>query len=96
MANIKIKGAIYRRELRYSESYYMFFVFDACDAETVKVMDYTLEVEIPDDFDPRPGMLANLREQKRAVEAEYAAKVNVIENKIRNLLALDAPVSEVV
>jgi hypothetical protein len=96
MANIKIAGAIYRRELRYAEPYYMFFTFDACDAETVKVMGYTLEVEIPDDFDPRPGMLANLREQKRAVEAEYAVKVNVIENKIRNLLAIEHQPSEVV
>jgi hypothetical protein len=90
MATVKIEGAIYRRDASYMpEPYYMFFTFEASDADTVKVMDYTLEVEVPDDFDPRPGLLANLREQKRAVEAEASAKITVIENKIRNLLAIE-------
>lgn len=93
---VEIQGAIYRRESRYSGPCFMFFAFEATDPETVKVMDYTLEVEIPDDFDPRPGMLANLREQKRAVEAECQAKVTVIENKIQNLLAIEHKPSEVV
>lgn len=96
MAMIKIEGAIYRRESRYTGPCYMFFAFEASDPETVKVMDHALEVEVPDDFDPRPGMLANLRDQKRAVEAECAAKVMVIENKIQNLLAIEHAASEVV
>jgi hypothetical protein len=87
---VEIQGGIYRRQPMYFDKpFYCFFAFEASDAETVKVMDYTLEVEIPDNFDPRPGMLANLREQKRAVEAKCHAEVMVIENKIQNLLAIE-------
>lgn len=91
-----INGGIYRCQHTYSDDhYYAFFGFDASDESRVKVMDHTIEVEIPDDFDPRPAMVEALEARKKVITAEFYARVNEINGKIQSLLALEGPVSEV-
>ena len=88
---VEIKGGIYRCQLPYNiEPYYSFFGFDASDEDRVKVIDHTIELDIPDDFDPRPGMVAALEKQKKAAMAEFQARITEIDGRIQSLLAIEA------
>lgn len=71
----------------------------ACDMSTcgpsyVTIRKQAFEVEIPDDFDPRPFQLQALREQQKSILAEAQAKVTNIDEQIQQLLCLDAPKAE--
>jgi len=61
--------------------------FDSFNGAVVR--EHAFEVEIADDFDPRPGMVASLEEQKRKARAEFAAKVAEIDAQIQSLLAIE-------
>jgi hypothetical protein len=71
---------------------FSFYGFDPTtyDKSTVKVMEHEFEVEVPDNFDPRPGQVAALKAQKEEVRAEFAKKVKEIDDKISSLLAITA------
>jgi hypothetical protein len=71
---------------------YSFHAFDPTpyDSNTVIVMKHGFEVEIPDNFDPRPGQVAALKAQRDKLEAEFSKRVMEINNKINSLLALEA------
>ena len=56
---------------------------------TVVVREHSFEIEVPDDFDPRPGMIASLEEQKQIVRAKFAAEVLAIDQRIQSLLAIE-------
>jgi hypothetical protein len=47
------------------------------------------EVEVPDDFDPRPSQISALRAYKQKILAETQAKVDNIEEQIQRLLCLE-------
>jgi hypothetical protein len=53
------------------------------------VCPYEFWVEVPDDFDPRPSKIVALRDQKREVQAKFAAMVNEIDKRIGQLLAIE-------
>ena len=57
----------------------------------VLIRKQTFEVEIPDDFDPRPLQVEALRKEKEKVMAEAQAKATNIEEQIQRLLCLEAP-----
>lgn len=71
---------------------FSFYSFDPTDydSSTVKVMAHEFEVEVPDNFDPRPGQVAALKAKKEKVQAEFAAKVKEIDDRINSLLAIAA------
>ena len=50
---------------------------------------HNFEVNIPSDFDVRSAKVANLRELKQSVQAEFAARVTEIDRKINELLAIE-------
>lgn len=54
------------------------------------VMEHSFEVEVPDDFDPRPGFVDQLQQEKERLRAEFSKKVMEIDEKINSLLALEA------
>lgn len=70
------------------------FHFHPCDMNGysgyVMVMPYSFEVEIPDDFDPRPAQIAKLKEDRRELQAKFALDLMNIEASISKLLALEA------
>lgn len=47
------------------------------------------EFEIPDDFDPRPAIVASLREQKKSILADAHVKAVAIEERIQSILCLE-------
>lgn len=55
----------------------------------VKVMPYDLEVEIPDNFDIRPGLVEGLKQQRTDLAAEFQQKVTQIDRQIAQILALE-------
>jgi hypothetical protein len=60
------------------------------DPNWTLIDSHDIEVEIPDNFDPRPAKLAALRKLKQDVKAEFAAKVVEIDRRINELLAIEA------
>ena len=73
------------------------------DSERVTFQDYepsensgdivvsktSIEVEVPDDFDPRPAQVEILRRQKEEVRAKFAAAVMEFDRRINELLAIE-------
>jgi len=57
--------------------------------EKVVVKQQSIEVEVPDDFDPRPDMIANLRTQEKQAMADFELKVNQIRKQISELEAIE-------
>ncbi|MBS6362126.1 hypothetical protein [Burkholderia sp.] len=63
--------------------------------EYVKVCDHSFEVEVPDGFDPRSGIVANLEREKAEVTAKFQARITEINGRIQSLLAIENKPSEV-
>lgn len=55
----------------------------------VVVATHSFEIEVPDDFDPRPQMIDRLRAAKDQARAEFAAKVMEYDRRINELLAIE-------
>ena len=55
----------------------------------VMVMPHNIEVDIPDDFDPRPAQIAELQAERTKVQAEFSARVTAIERQISELTCLE-------
>jgi len=71
---------------------YSFHGFDPTgfDSNTVIVMKHSFEVEVPDNFDPRPGKVAALKAEKEKVQADFSKRVMELDEKINSLLAIEA------
>lgn len=57
--------------------------------EYVLIRAIDVEIEVPDDFDPRPHQIATLREKQKEIRAESEAKLNNIEEQIQRLQCLE-------
>ena len=55
----------------------------------VFVTEHTTEIEVPDDFDPRPQQVAALIAEKQKARAEFLARVTEIDRQIQSLLAIE-------
>ena len=60
-----------------------------CGPEYVVAAKQEIEVEVPDDFDPRPKQIDSLRKKKDEVLAAAQMQVNNIEEQIQRLLCLE-------
>lgn len=58
------------------------------DKDLVYIGEQTIAFEVPDDFDPRPGQIAALEEEKRAITAAFQKRVTEINGQIANLQAI--------
>ena len=59
-------------------------------ADYVDVCEATVEVEVPDNFDPREAQVDSLKRQKQALMAKFQTRVTEIERQISKLTALEA------
>lgn len=55
----------------------------------ITVREQDVELDIPDDFDARPQMIAALEEKRRKAMADHEAFMNVIEGRIASLRAIE-------
>lgn len=94
---VTIDGHIDHRKNQYGgKDEYAHHRFDMSEFGWVKVMDYPLEIEAPDDFDPRPQQIAALQAEKAKLHADFAARCTQIERQISELTCLEFSPSEAV
>ena len=93
MAKHIVKGYIVRTQGKYQTkpeiSFYPFKPDGDIWSDTVIVAEHSIEVEVPDNFDPRPHQIAALKEKKKLLEAQFAASVKKINDRIQSLLAIE-------
>lgn len=93
MAKITIHGFINYRRPDPCEKDQHGMHFHACDMsefDYTRVQAHSFEVEIPEDFDPRPGMLKALDKKEQVLKAEFARRMMEIGKARSELLALEA------
>lgn len=96
MAKHTIKGHIYWQQNKYMKSPEIHFneydkrewAEDSRDG-CVHVAEHSFEVDVPDDFDPRPQMVSALKAEKEKLRADFAREVTEIDRQINKLLALE-------
>ena len=90
---MKIKTILYIYHIQYSfmdEPEYQVLSFDiGKDEHRILMCTREVELEVPDNFDPRPQQIEVLQEKKQNVMAEYQETVTEIDRAISNLLALE-------
>ena len=97
MAKHTIKGWLYYKAAskfsKTGEPAIVFLPFDpkyaTADMWGVPVREHSIEVEIPDDFDPRPQQVAALDKQIAQVRAEFTARINELQEQKQRLLAIE-------
>ena len=63
--------------------------FSTVNPEYALVRKVELEMDVPDDFDPRPLQVESLRKKKQEVLAEAQMMANNIDEQINRLLAIE-------
>ena len=88
---VKIKAHIHYSKWDFEEKGE--FVIFPCkledDRQRTYVGEQEIEVEIPDNYDPRAQQIAALEKQKQKVMADYQKTVTEINDRISNLQALE-------
>lgn len=62
---------------------------DMSSCNYIMVCPHQLTIEVPDDFNPIPIEIANYRKEQQRIRAEAQSKVNLLEEQIGKLLALE-------
>jgi hypothetical protein len=70
------------------------FPFEMTGADYATVKTVEIEMDIPDDFDPRPQQIAALEGQRKKAMADHEALMNMIEGRIQSLRAIEHIVTE--
>jgi len=88
---VKVTAHIYFSKYSWEEKgEYLLFYAKIDDSETMAhVSSQEIEVEIPDDYDPRAQQIAALEKQKQKVMADYQKTVTEINERISKLQALE-------
>ena len=68
---------------------YNFFDYKPSGATHVPICEHTIEIDVPEDADPREQIATNLQNKKRALEAEFHKRVTEINQQIQSLLAIE-------
>ena len=97
MAKHQITGWLYYKAAskfsKTGEPVISFLPFDpkyaTADMWGVPVREHSIEVEISDDFDPRPQQVAALDEQIAKTRAEFTARINELQEQKSRLLAIE-------
>ena len=88
---VKVTAHIYFSKYSWEEKgEYLLFYAKVDDSETMAhVSSQEIEVEIPDDYDPRAQQIAALEKQKQKAMADYQKTVTDINERISKLQALE-------
>lgn len=54
----------------------------------IVLREHSFEIEVADDFDPRPGMIESLKQTQAELRAEFIKRVTDIERRIGELQAI--------
>jgi hypothetical protein len=90
---MKIKTTVHIHYVKYSfetEGEYQVYSCKLGDAEhRVYVGEQEVELEVPDNFDPRPAQIAALMEEQTKAAAAYQKTVTNIQRRIAELQAIE-------
>lgn len=90
---MKVKTALYVYHNQYpwqDQGTYDAYTWEVDDNEIrTLVCQQEVELEIPDNYDPRAQRIAALKKQKQEVMADYQKSLNDINDKISKLQALE-------
>lgn len=87
---ITITGVInYRPATFEGQPEFHFHMADMNDYGYVVVKEHSIEVEIPDDFDPRAKQIELLRKKEREIRAAFAKNITDIQREIGKLTAIE-------
>jgi hypothetical protein len=69
---------------------YDFATFDSyTSTHRALIGPVSLDIEVPDNFDPRPAIISKLRDEIEEVRADAEKKVRQIDQRIQELLAIE-------
>ena len=90
---MKIKATVHVHFQKYTwedKSEYVIFNHKMDDTDyRVHICEQEIELEVPEDFDPRAQQVAALEEKKQKVMADYQQSVTEINRRISELQALE-------
>ena len=90
---MKIKTTVHIFHSKYSwedkGEYLVFYAKVEDDEYRTYVGAQEIEIEVPDDYDPRAGKIAALERKKKKVMADYQKTVDEINEKISKLQAIE-------
>jgi len=90
---MKIKTTVHIFHSKYSwedkSEYHVFYAKVDDDEHRTYVGAQEIEIEVPDDYDPRAGKIAALERKKKKVMADYQKTVAEINEKISKLQAIE-------
>lgn len=90
---MQVKTTVHIHFQKYSfdeKGEFQVFSFKLDDAEhRTYVGEQEIEIEVPDNYDPRAQQIAALEKQKQKVMADYQKMVTEINERISNLQALE-------
>lgn len=93
MKHVAVPGFLYLRNCRWSgEETYGFHTVEMGECENgeyITIKPFTLEFDIPDDFDPRGKKIEALQAAKQKLMAEFSARCIEIERQIGKLQAIE-------
>ena len=80
---------LYHSSLSYADDCWSMFASDRmADRYYTYVKPVEIEVEVPENFDPRPGKIAALQAEEEELRAAFAARVTEIQREISKLQAI--------
>jgi hypothetical protein len=87
---VKVTAHIYHCKYSWEEKgEFLLFYAKVDDTETmIHVGEQEVEIEVPDNYDPRAQQIAALEKQKQKVMADYQKMVTEINDRISNLQAI--------
>jgi len=90
---MKIKTTVHIHHQKYEwedEGQYLVYSCKLDDTDyRAHVCEQEIEIEVPDDFDPRAQQIAALEDEKKRVMAEYQMSVKRIQDRINKLQAIE-------
>ena len=88
---VKVTAHIYHQQYSWEETceYLVMYVkIDDCEHRTY-VGEQEIEIEVPDNYDPRAQKIAALEKHKQKVMADYQKTVDQINERISKLQAIE-------
>lgn len=85
---MKVSHEIYVHASKYNEEGYTVFDFDASNNGYILINKQTVELDIPDDFDPTATQIAMLNKQIEKAEKEFSDRVTKLKEEISKLQAI--------
>ena len=84
-----LKGFLHYSTSTYTQGYEVWPLKIVDSGRLIFVKEIDVDVEVPDDYDPRPAQIAALKEKQKQAAADFQAHTTETMRKINELQALE-------